>query len=95
MILHLVNRSPLQSQALELCLRFASEQDCLLLLEDGVVAAAAAHLLPQRRPGRVAALRDDVVSRGLSDRLAPGVEVVDYNEFVAMCTQCDRVQSWF
>ena len=99
MILHLINQSPLQSQALQLCLRFADVQDIVLLSEDGVIAAtsgspAAAQLLsaPLRR---AVALQGDVVSRGLTNKLAAGIDAIDYDEFVALCCECDKVHSWF
>jgi len=99
MILHLINQSPLQSQALQLCLRFAASEDVVLLSEDGVLAAtsgspAAAQLLgaPLRR---VVALHGDVVSRGLANKLAAGIEAIDYDAFVALCCECDKVHSWF
>jgi tRNA 2-thiouridine synthesizing protein B len=99
MILHLVNQSPQQAQALHLCLRFATSDDIVLLLEDGVTAAvsgsAGATLLQTSPCRRIVAVQADVASRGGADRLAPGVQLIGYDEFVALCCECDKVQSWF
>ena len=99
MILHLINQSPLQSQALQLCLRFANAEDIVVLTEDGVIAAArdssAASQLQHSTLNRVVALQDDLVSRGLGEKLAQGIDGIDYPEFVALCCSCDKVQSWF
>ena len=39
-MLHTINKSPFQNSALENCLRLARDGDVILLLEDGVYAAA-------------------------------------------------------
>lgn len=98
MVLHTVNQ-PIGSQAMQLCLRFASPQDVILLLEDGVYHAVAdspayATLLASH-PGPIVAIRDDLEVRGLLGQLASGIEAVDYHRFVALCGECDNIQSWF
>ncbi|MDH4062323.1 MAG: sulfurtransferase complex subunit TusB, partial [Aquincola sp.] len=39
-MLHTVNKSPFEHKALETCLRFARQGSAVLLIEDGVYAAA-------------------------------------------------------
>ena len=99
MILHLINQSPLQSQAWQLCLRFIAAEDIILLSEDGVLAAVndstAARQLQTSQLHRVVALQCDIVSRGIGNKLAAGVKAIDYDEFVALCCECDKVHSWF
>ena len=99
-MLHLVNRSPFQENALETCLRIARPGSALLLYEDGVYAAvqgtgveaglrAAASVL------RVCVLEPDLAARGLSDAaLVPGVERVDYDGFVELAIEYDSVTTW-
>ena len=51
----------------------------VLLMQDGVLFAIREHVHLLNREGlRLYALRDSLEARGLSDRVAPGVEVVDY-----------------
>ena len=98
MILHTVNK-PAPHQCLELCLRFMAEGDIVVLLEDGVYNAVAASpgsmQLLNARIDRIVALQPDLIARGLQSRQLPAVEAIDYSAFVALCCQCDKVQSWF
>ena len=41
MMLHTVNKSPFERNALESCLRLAASGSSVLLIEDGVIAALA------------------------------------------------------
>jgi tRNA 2-thiouridine synthesizing protein B len=77
--LHLVFRSPGESRALEQCLARVGEGDAVLLLEDGVYAAAEGSVLggmPRAMAGRVAVyvLVPDLEARGLEiqNPLPPG-----------------------
>ena len=98
MILHTVNK-PARHQALELCLRFVAEDDIVVLLEDGVYNAVAASTagirLQHAMLNRIVALQPDIIARGLEDKQAATVELIDYQAFVELCCQCDKVQSWF
>ena len=98
MILHTVNRSPEASTALKSCLRSAAAGASLLLIEDGVFAArrGGEALEAIKRNGlRCFALREDVLARGLAERLDPAVEWVDYAGFVDLCVRCHAVQAWY
>ena len=72
----------------------------VLLLEDGVYAAvidgAAAALLsaaPERT--HVYALAADLAARGIDEgTLLAGVRVVDYEGFVDLACEYDKVQAW-
>lgn len=96
MILHTVNKA---APALELCLRFATANDIILLMEDGVYCAvegsADNETLSAADTGRIVAIVEDLVARGLEHKLSCAVEPIDYYAFVALCSQCDKVQSWF
>jgi tRNA 2-thiouridine synthesizing protein B len=77
--LHLVFRSPAESRALEQCLMRAGEGDAVLLLEDGVYAAAEGSALGgvlRAAVGQVAVyvLAPDLEARGLEveNPLPPG-----------------------
>lgn len=99
MILHTVNKPPQHGQALQLCLRFAGPDDIILLIEDGVTAAIAgteaSKQLIAAGSGRVIALQEDLVTRGLGDKIDPGIAVTDYAGFVALCCDSAKIQSWF
>jgi len=98
MILHTVNKS-VPHQAVELCLRFVAKGDIVVLLEDGVYnavpASQVAMQLQQAGVDRIVVLQPDLIDRGLKGRNLPSVEAIDYHAFVALCCQCDKVQSWF
>ena len=96
-LLHTVNKSPFASTALDDCLARMTTDAGLLLIEDGVYAALSGTPQAARLAGRrVFALAPDLAARGLAERpLADGVELVDYDGFVRLCTEYSAVQSWF
>lgn len=95
MILHTINKSPFASPAVSSCLRFAAPDDAIVLLEDGVYAAAGQTGSPLHDCGlAIFAIRADVNARGLASRLDTGIKVIDYPEFVNLCTRYDIVKNW-
>jgi tRNA 2-thiouridine synthesizing protein B len=99
MLLHTVSKSPDNSSALASALRSALPGCHLLLIEDGVYCAAAgtravAQLLAKPEI-HCYVLREDVMARGLQERLDPAIELVGYDDFVRLSTQCHAVQSWY
>lgn len=97
--LHTVNASPFQYSVLDSCLRVASVGDSILLLEDGVYALVGTHPYKQQLQHiidtglRVYALLPHLQERHVN---APDtIEVVDYDGFVALSTQHQRIQSWY
>lgn len=98
--LHTVNRSPFERDALESCLRHALAGSAVLLFEDAVYAALAgtrhAALLAARLDECTCyALGPDLQARGLLPaQLLDGIEVVDYEGFVALAAKHERVQAW-
>ncbi len=98
-MLHTVNKSPFDHGALGACLKFASKGSAVLLIEDGVYAAArntAVEKQVQDALKRVSiyALRPDVEARGMQNRVMDGVRLVDYGGFVDLVTEHNAVQSW-
>jgi tRNA 2-thiouridine synthesizing protein B len=97
-MLHIVNKSPLERNALDSCLRVA-QGGALLLTEDAVYAATrgnAAAAKHHRRHGQAQGLcawprprcpRHD-------DRLIEGVASVDYGGFVDLVAEYPTNQSW-
>jgi tRNA 2-thiouridine synthesizing protein B len=97
-MLHIVNRSPLERNALDSALRIA-QSGSLLLIEDAVYAAtrgnaAEAKLRAAMGKLKVYALAPDLEARGVADRVIDGVTTVDYGGFVDLVASHPNCQSW-
>ena len=97
-MLHIVNKSPAERNALESCLRVANG-GAILLIEDAVYAAtrgneAEARLREALSRFKVYALGPDLDARGMTDRLLEGVTSVDYGGFVDLVAEYPTNQSW-
>lgn len=98
-MLHTVNKSPFEHKALETCLRFARQGSAVLLIEDGVYAAAKDTAVSPKvqdalKTVSIYALKPDVEARGMQNRVMDGVRLVDYAGFVDLVVEHDAVQSW-
>jgi len=99
-ILHTVNKSPFERNALESCLKFAGAGDPVLLFEDGIYAAlkgtnAQGQLEAALDKQSLYVLGPDLAARGFTpDRVIDGIAVVDYPEFVDLAAKNDKVQAW-
>ena len=98
-MLHIVNKSPAERNALESCLRVIQEGGAILLIEDAVYAAtrgntAENHLRDALSRFKVYALAPDLDARGMGDRVMDGVTTVDYGGFVDLVTEHKNCQSW-
>ena len=98
-MLHIVNKSHSQSNALQSCLRLAKAGHALLLIEDGVYAAtrggaATSGIAEAAKQLKVYALQPDVDARGMAGKLVDGVTAVDYAGFVDLVVEHPNTQSW-
>ncbi|MBI4206968.1 MAG: sulfurtransferase complex subunit TusB [Betaproteobacteria bacterium] len=98
-MLHIVNKSPYERNALESCLRLALPGAALLLIEDGVYAATRGNVAePRLREAMqrmdIYALRPDLEARGMAGRVIQGVKLVDYDGFVDLVCERPNCQSW-
>lgn len=98
-MLHTVNKSPFDHSAFRTCLKFAGYGSAVLLIEDGVYAAArdtavSKQLQDALKNVSVYALAADVEARGMQNRVMDGVRLVDYGGFVDLVVEHDAVQSW-
>ncbi len=99
-VLHIVNKSPYDRNSLDTCLRLARADSAILLIEDGVYAvqknAAAADKLQQAMSQQqIFALQPDLQARGLNpDNMIDGISLVDYDGFVKLTTEYEKLQSW-
>ena len=100
MILHTVNKSPFSQNTLRSCLRVVSNEDSVVLIEDGVYAAlddSSCSELIKNALQRVAvySLLPDLKARGIEQRIIHGIQTIDYNDFVSLTEKHACVQSWF
>jgi len=95
-MLHLVNKSPYDACSLDTASSIMKNGDSLLLIEDGVYGAVKAGKASAMLEGcTVSVMGPDLAARGISeDKLADGVNVIDYNGFVELVEKNDKVQSW-
>ena len=95
-MLHLVNKSPYDGSNLNTATSIMKSGDTLLLIEDGVYGAVKAGKAASLLEGHtVSVLGPDLAARGIGeDKLADGINVIDYAGFVDMVEANDKVQSW-
>ncbi|MCG6896258.1 MAG: sulfurtransferase complex subunit TusB [Thiocapsa sp.] len=99
-ILHTVNKSPFERNALDSCLKFATDGSALLLFEDGIYAALKGTSVESPMSDAVGRLKvyvlgPDLKARGFAeDRIVEGISVVDYAGFVDLAAESDKVQAW-
>jgi tRNA 2-thiouridine synthesizing protein B len=97
-LLHTVNKSPFESNTFDICLGYAKDGSTVLLIEDGVYAATTGHGVAEKIKNasgvNFAVLGPDLQARGLENKLADGIKVVDYEGFVNLVAEHDSVQSW-
>lgn len=98
-MLHIVNKSPYERNALDSCLRLAAGGAALLLIEDGVYAATRGNTAePKLRAAMktmpVYALAPDLEARGVAARVMEGIKLVDYGGFVDLVAKHANCQSW-
>lgn len=90
--LHIVNKSPFRSDALQRCLALIAPGDSIVLIEDGVLAVNLS-TLPASLSGldvHCYALSDDLAARGLAV-VDTGILSMDTARFVALV--CDHRNS--
>jgi tRNA 2-thiouridine synthesizing protein B len=99
-MLHTVNKSPFERNALNSCLRMARPRASVLLIEDGVYAALQGTMVAGKVSKAMMALSfyalgPDLEARGYNeDQVIDGVQVVDYSGFVDLVVAHDSVQAW-
>ena len=99
-ILHTVNKSPFERNALDSCLKFAQPGSAVLLIEDGVYAAlpgttATDQIKAALNKVKIYVLGPDLKARGFAEgRVISGISVVDYAGFVDLAAENAKVQAW-
>ena len=98
-VLHIVNKSPYERNSLDACLRLSRPDSAILLIEDAVYAArpgaTAERVRQASETRRIYALLPDLQARGIdAGNLLDGIETVDYDGFVTLATEHEKLQSW-
>jgi len=97
--LHTVNKSPLEKSSMDSCLAYAKEGSAVLMYEDGIYGAikgtAAAAKITSMSGVKFYVLGPDLMARGIAeDKVADGIEIVDYAKFVSLAAENDKVLAW-
>jgi tRNA 2-thiouridine synthesizing protein B len=97
-MLHIINKSPLERNSFDSCLRVA-RSGTILLIEDAVYAAtpgnsAEAKVKEALTRFKVCVLGPDLDARGMGGRIIEGVESVGYDGFVDLVASEPNCQSW-
>lgn len=99
-LLHIVNKSHFDHNALRACLRLIKRGSGILLIEDAVYAAQKSPAIDATLAGTmvensVYALVPDLHARGIPcDKVLHEVTVVDYAGFVDLAVEYDNTVSW-
>ena len=97
-LLHTVNKSPFNHNALKSCLDRVHSGDSVILLEDGVYGALVSQpwAMLMNPSAQYYAIADDITARGLSEeKLLSHITLIDYNTFVELTTQHSATHSWY
>jgi len=99
-MLHTVNKSPFEKNSLETCLRLSEKDSAVLLIEDGVYGALKGTKLEaivkeSLNTVKMYVLGPDLMARGLDkNSLINNIEIIDYQDFVKLAVENERIQNW-
>ena len=99
-MLHMVNKSPLDRNSLESCVKHALKGSAVLLLEDGIYGAMAgtsksAMVEDAMKDVSFYVIGPDLKARGIDEnRVIAGINIIDYSGFVDLVAEHDKTQSW-
>lgn len=94
--LHLLNASPFTGKQFANALFFAAKEDAILLTGDATYAlqqGSDAYQTLQKTPLPIYVLEEDMITRAIKNSLE-NVRIIDYPEFVALCSRYNKVMSW-
>lgn len=99
-ILHIVNKSAFTSSVAQTCLDHCSHQDAVIFIENGVFNAIDSSpikdsIISLQSSVKFFVLTEDLVARGLSNKILSGIQSIDYKGFVALSVEHSPVQSWY
>jgi tRNA 2-thiouridine synthesizing protein B len=98
MTLHTLNKQ--RTDLVQLCISALAPDDSLLLLEDGVYAALGGagfqldNIASLPADVKLYALTEDIVARGISEKIPDVFARITYHDFVNLSLTCDKVVNW-
>lgn len=92
-ILHHIQTSTVNDNALAVCINYASESDSILLSGDAVYAIFNTDLINKLSSFSLYLLESDISARGLINK-ANSYQLIDYVQFVSLVEQHSKVISW-
>ena len=93
--LHTISRSPSQG-LLQTCASVLQAGDAVLFIEDGVYHCLQYDPWPALHSQvKIFGLSEDIQARGLLSGCSSAIEIVNYDRFVALCCEHNKVVSWF
>jgi len=98
-MLHTVNKSPLERNALQSCLEHAKPGSAILLMEDAIYGASTGTTASDMVKAAMSnvtiyALQPDVDARGMAGKVMDGIKLIGYGEFVDLVTEHANTQAW-
>ncbi|MFC1503047.1 sulfurtransferase complex subunit TusB [Pseudomonadota bacterium] len=96
-MLHTITTSPFHTQSLQSCLRYISQDDEILLLQDAVIAGLRENFWCEaiKNSGvKIYLLKEDLLARGIVEKVDDSFDVVDYKGFVSLSTEHETQMNW-
>ncbi len=94
-VLHTVNKAP-SINLIERCAASLQSGDAVLFLEDGTYHCMAQNLFQDIKCDiTMYFLKEDIIARGLADKVSEHANLANYRKFVELCAKHDKVISWF
>ena len=98
-MLHIIYKSPSESQSWENCLAAFSSQDVILFIENGVFCAlldsiSGNQFINLAEQGKVFLLAQHAIERGVLYRLIDGLQSVDFDGFVNLTIEHYPILRW-
>jgi tRNA 2-thiouridine synthesizing protein B len=101
MILHIINKSPYQSNIFNNCLEMiqhSSTMNNLLLIEEAVIAGIEntlyANNLQKLVNMQIYILANDLKARGLDTKIPSAFKPIDHKQFVQLVIEHEKTVSW-
>ena len=93
--LHTISQSP-SLQLLDTCASVLETGDAVIFIEDGIYYCNQKESLAEFKVEfQVYSLVEDMNARGMLKRNLIDAELVNYQQFVELCCEYDKVVSWF
>ncbi len=98
-MLHIIQKSPFQSQNLDNCLQNLTAGDAILFIEDGVLGLLnntklARQLKKHQEFIFMYALGADLETRGIQNQIISDIQLINYDGFVELTVAHSPITTW-